>query len=56
MDLASKMSKLIPMDTYKKNRLSATLKAAGIKMTPECYTAYAAAKAGMVLLAVIPAL
>ncbi len=56
MDLASKMSKLIPMDTYKKNRLSATLKAAGIKMTPECYTAYAAAKAGMVLLAVIPCL
>lgn len=32
MDMSIKLSKIIPMDRYKKNRLSATLKAAGISM------------------------
>ena len=54
MDLAVKLAKIIPMDEYKKNRLNATLKAAGVKMTAECYTAYAYVKAGMVLLGIIP--
>ena len=56
MDLAIKVAKFVPMDVYKKNRLSATLSAAGIKMTPECYIAYAILKAGLVMLAVIPCL
>lgn len=45
MDLGMKLANFIPMDRYKKNRLSATLKAAGIKMTPECYQAQAIIKA-----------
>ena len=56
MDFAIKLSGFIPMDTYKKSRMTATLKAAGIKMTAECYAAYAFVKAGTILLAVIPCL
>lgn len=54
MDLSMKLSKVIPMDRYKRNRLSATLKAAGINMTPECYQAHAIIKALLVGLLVIP--
>lgn len=54
MDLSMKLSKFIPMDRYKKNRLSAMLQAAGIKMTPECYQAHAIIKALLVGLLVIP--
>ena len=56
MDLSIKLSRFIPMDKYKKNRLSATLEAAGIKMTPECYQAHAVIKAVSVGLLVIPCL
>jgi len=56
MDLSIKLSKFIPMDRYKRNRLSATLKAAGIGMTPECYQAHAILKAVFVGLLVIPCL
>ena len=56
MDLSIKLSRFIPMDRYKKNRLSATLKAAGISMTPECYQAHAILKALSVALLVIPCL
>ena len=54
MDLSMKLSKLIPMDMYKKNRLKNTLKAAGIGMTPECYQANAIIKACAVGLLTIP--
>ncbi len=56
MDLSIKLSRFMPMDKYKKNRLSATLEAAGIKMTPECYQAHAVIKAVSVGLLVIPCL
>lgn len=56
MDLSIKLSRFIPMDRYKKNRLSATLKAAGISMTPECYQAHAILKALTVGLLIIPCL
>ena len=56
MDLSIRLSRFIPMDRYKKNRLSQTLDAAGIKMTPECYQAHAIIKALAVGLLVIPAL
>lgn len=56
MDLSIKLSRFIPMDKYKKNRLLATLEAAGIKMTPECYQAHAVIKAVSVGLLVIPCL
>ncbi len=54
MDLSMKLSKLIPMDMYKKNRLKNTLKAAGIGMTPECYQANAIIKACAVGLLTVP--
>jgi flagellar protein FlaJ len=53
---AVKLSKYIRMDEYKKTRMQYTLKAAGIPMTPETYTAYAIVKAGAVLFGVIPCL
>ena len=54
MDLSIKLSRFIPMDRYKKNRLSQTLDAAGIKMTPECYQANAIVRALLVGLLIIP--
>lgn len=54
MSVAVKLSKLIPMDEYKKSRMANILKAAGISMTPEIYAAYAIVKAGAILLGVIP--
>ena len=56
MDLSMKLAKVIPMDRYKRNRLSATLKAAGIKMTLECYQAHAVIKALAVGFLVLPCL
>ena len=56
MDLSIKLSRFIPMDRYKKNRLFATLKAAGISMTPECYQAHAILKALAVGLLIVPCL
>ncbi len=53
---AVKLSKYIRMDEYKKSRMINILKAAGISMTPEMYSAYAMVKAGAILLGVIPSL
>jgi hypothetical protein len=56
MSLAVRLSKHITMDEYKKSRMTGVLKAAGIGMTPEVYTAYAIVKAGAILLGVVPCL
>lgn len=56
MSGAVKLSKYIRMDEYKKSRMINILKAAGIPMTPEVYSAYAMVKAGAILLGVIPSL
>lgn len=56
LDVAFKLSKLIRMDEYKKNRMKNILKASGIQMTPEAYTAYAYVKAGAILLGIVPCL
>ncbi len=56
MSAAAKLAKYIPMDEYKKSRMTGVLKAAGIGMTPEIYAAYAMVKAGAILLGVIPCL
>lgn len=56
MSVAVKLSKYIRMDEYKHGRMTNVLKAAGISMTPEVYSAYAIAKAGAILLGVIPCL
>lgn len=51
-----KLAKYLPMDEYKKIRMQHTLSAAGMKETPEEFTAYAILKAGLIALAVIPCL
>lgn len=56
LELSSRLSRFIPMDKYKRRRTEATLKSAGIKLTPETFTARAAVKAAMVLLGIIPAM
>lgn len=56
LDVSIRLSRFIYMDEYKKSRLKNTLKASGIRMTPETYTAYAYVKAGIILLGVIPCL
>jgi len=56
MSRAVKLSKYIRMDEYKHSRMANVLKAAGISMTPEVYSAYAITKAGTILLGVIPCL
>ena len=53
---AVKLSKYIPIDEYKKNRMKNTLNASGINMTPEEYMASAIVKSGLIALAVIPCL
>ena len=56
MSGAVKLSKYIRMDEYKQSRMTNILKAAGISMTPEVYSAYAIVKAGAILLLAIPCL
>lgn len=56
MSGAVKLSKYIRMDEYKHSRMINVLKAAGIFMTPEVYSAYAITKAGAILPGVIPCL
>jgi len=56
MSGAVKLSRHIRMDEYKRSRMANVLKAAGISMMPEVYSAYAITKGGAILLGVIPCL
>lgn len=56
MSGAVRLAKLIRMDEYKRGRMANVLKAAGVNMTPEVYSAYAIVKAGSILLGAIPCL
>ncbi|MDD3228109.1 MAG: secretion protein F [Oscillospiraceae bacterium] len=56
MELAVKLSKVLPMDEYRKRKLTAVLKSAEIPMTAEVYAAQAIVKAGLILLCVVPCL
>lgn len=56
MELAAKLSKVLPMDEYKKRKLNATLKSAEIPMTAELYVSQAIVKAVLVLACTIPCL
>lgn len=56
MELAAKLSKILPMDEYKHRKLTATLKSAEIPMTAEVYAAQAIVKAGLVFACAIPCL
>ncbi len=55
LELAARLSKFIRLDTYKRRKTEATLKSAGILMTPETFMAKAIIKAGMPALGIIPA-
>ena len=48
MDGAAYLGKYIGMNAYKKSRMQNVLNAAGLKMTPETYMAYAYLKAGSI--------
>lgn len=54
--ISSEISKYIRLDEYRKRKLSAALKTAGINLSPETYIARAAVKSGIVLLGIIPAI
>ena len=54
MTVAVRLAKYIRMDEYKRGRMANVLKASGMNLTPEVYQAYALAKAGAVLLGIIP--
>lgn len=56
MELSAKLSKVLPMDEYKKRKLDATLKSAEIPMTAELYISQAIVKAALVLACAIPCL
>ena len=56
MDGAAYLAKSIGMNAYKKSRMQNVLNAAGLKMTPETYMAYAYLKAGSIFLLILPAL
>jgi Flp pilus assembly protein TadB len=56
MELAEKLAKILPMDEYKRRKLTATLKSAEINMTAEVYVAQAMVKAGLIFLGIIPCL
>mgnify|MGYP000239698604 FL=1 len=56
MDGAAYLGKCIGMNAYKKSRMQNVLNAAGLKMTPETYMAYAYLKAGSIFLLILPAL
>ena len=54
LGIAARLGKIIPMDKYRKSRLESTLKSAGIKMTPETFTALSFIKAFSVALLAVP--
>ena len=56
MELAVKLAKILPMDEYKRRKLTATLKSAEINMTAEVYVAQAMVKAGLIFLGIVPCL
>ena len=56
LDGAVRLSPYIRINAYKRSRMNSVLKASGMGMTPEIYTAYAYIKSGSVFLLIIPAL
>lgn len=56
MDGAVVLSRYLPMNPHKRARMLATLKAAGMNLSPEVYTSYAIIKTALVMLVIIPCL
>jgi len=54
--LSVKLSKYIPIDSFKRKELEVRLKSGGITLTPETYIAKAFVKSGLVLLGIVPVL
>ena len=52
--VAVKLSRILPMNEYKRDKLSKTLSAAGLDMTPELYMSVAIVKAGAIALLALP--
>lgn len=55
-ELSNRLAGLIRLDDYKRRKLEATLKSAGMKLTPETYIARAWVKAGLIALLIFPML
>jgi hypothetical protein len=55
-EISMKIGKFIKLTDYNKRKLTATLKSAGNKISPEAYIAKAWVKSGMTIMFVIPAL
>jgi len=56
MEMSVKLAGYIRINAHKKSRMENVLRASGLGMTPEVYTAYACVKAGSIFLLIIPAL
>ena len=56
METSVKLAGYIHINAHKKSRMENVLRASGLGMTPEVYTAYAYVKAGSIFLLIIPAL
>ncbi len=56
MELATKLSNVLPIDDYKRRKLTSTLKSAEISLTAEQYISLAFVKAGFVFLCAVPCL
>lgn len=54
-DLSMKVSKFIKLTDYNKRKITATLRSANIKLSPETFIARAWVKAGLTLLFIVPA-
>lgn len=55
-ELSARLAGLVRLDSYKRRKLEAALKSAGLKLTPETYIARAWVKASMILFLVFPML
>lgn len=55
-ELSSRLSRLVRLDSYRRRKLEAVLKSAGMKLTPETYIARAWVKAGLIALLIFPLL
>lgn len=55
-ELSSRLSGFIRLDGYKRRKLEAALKSAGMKLTPETYIARAWVKAGLIAFLIFPML
>ncbi len=56
MEMAVKLARILPMDDYRRRKLTAALRSAEIPLTAEQYISLAIVKAGLVLLGALPCL